>query len=247
MCIFGLLLSVSFFISPAKSSGIKMLNGIGIHEFDLAETGDLTSEGFIEIENKGDEIVVITYYLSNEILDLDLGKNGEPRTHKLGLEGEQVNITFHPLPDITWIQFEQEDYTIQPYGKTKVKYELCFSREQLEQYGTENNTKGFMCYIYLKDKGGGAQINVNFRHKIFLVFEGEAEQTMELLHYLILMIFIPVSGILIVLHRKRHNKDKKVPNPKLDIITKKELKHKPKDDDLMRQRLDSMLWKDEIK
>ena len=64
----GLLLGVIIFSFSVRSdNGIKMLNGVGIHEFDLSEMGVLSSKGFIEVENKENYTVNITVYASNDI------------------------------------------------------------------------------------------------------------------------------------------------------------------------------------
>ena len=204
--ILGSLLSISFFSFSARSESLEMLTSVGIHEVNLSEPGKLMLKGFIEIENKAGYTANITGHISNELLKEEFGSDMKPRTHKLGLGGEKANITFVALPDISWIKFEKTKYVIEPYGRVKVEYELCFSREELEQYGTENNTKGFMCYIYVKGEGG-SQVNIEFRYKLFLLFTGQTKQNIAFSLWMLIPIIIILGGIIIFIYKHSRKKD----------------------------------------
>lgn len=197
-----LLSNITLFSYPVRAdNNVRMLNGIGIHEIDLSEPGNLESNGFIEIENKQNYSVDIIISTSNNIFSLDLGPNNEPRIHDLGLKGDKANVTFEPLPDTSWIKFEKMEYTLEPYTILEINYKLDFSREDLNQYNENNLSRGFLGYIFIKN-AGGSQININYRYKMFIVFE-ETINTALIIpswiqHIFIIGLIVTITSIIIV-------------------------------------------------
>jgi len=196
-----LLLNIILFSLPVKAgSSISMSNGIGIHEFDLADSGDLISDGFIEITNRLNKSAIIVLSTSNNIFSVDLGPNNKPRTHILGFEGDKANVTFEALPDISWIKIENTEYTLKPYEKILIDYKVVFSRSELVQYNV-STSRGFLGYIYIKSTGG-SQINVNYRYKMFIIFE-ETINTVLIVpawiqHIIIVGLIVTIASIIIV-------------------------------------------------
>jgi len=178
-----------------------MLNGIGLHEIDLFESGNLESSGFIEIENKQNYSVDIIISVSNDIYSIDLGPNNKPRTHDLGFKDDKANVTFEPLPDTSWIKFEKMEYTLEPYTILEINYKLDFSREDLNQYNENNLSRGFLSYVFIKN-AGGSQININYRYKMFILFEDTINTALIIpswiQHIFIIGLIITITSIIIL-------------------------------------------------
>lgn len=159
---FLVVLSSFSFISYANAADISLINSISVHDFDSIDSSMLYSDGQFVIRNQDDEPVTIHLISSNGIRDTDLGPNGEPRKHIV-----DQSVYFHPLPDQSWIVFDEETIVIEGNKEKLVTYHIEIPVDKLPEY--VNTTNGFLAYITIQP-GEGQSVGVSYDHKVFIRF-----------------------------------------------------------------------------
>ena len=194
----------SLFLS-VSASDIALENAIGVHNFDLGSGNIFNSTGSFIIRNNGDETSHIILTVSSDLVPRDLDGNDNPRTHNHILLRD--NITFYPVPDITWIKLYKQRFDVAPHSSYLVDYEVVIPKNELSDF--INSTNGYLVYIQI-DGTGGQQVSCNYDAKIFFTFQGELAQPFMLPSFVlwfvaIAVIFAVISYIIIVNKKKSHS------------------------------------------
>jgi len=202
-----LLLSSILFISNANAVDISLVNSIGIHTFDYDDTGNvLISKGSVPIENQDKENSIhITLSTSNDLLNTDLGPNREPRKHNINQK-----VYFYPLVDTSWVEFEEDSFTIPPASVRIANYTLVIPVDELPSY--VNATNGFIGYIKIicgsePTSGSGASVGVKYTYKLFVIFHETFPFPIPL-YYIISVIVLSIALIYLVIRLRIKDKKK---------------------------------------
>lgn len=199
-----LILLSSLFLS-VSASDIALENAIGVHNFDLSSGNNFNSTGSFIIRNDGDETSYIILTVESNLVSVDLDGDGNPRTHNHILLRD--NVTFYPVPDITWIKLYKQRFDVEPHSSYLVEYEVVIPKNELSDF--INSTNGYLVYIQI-DGTGGQQVSCNYDAKIFFTFKGELAQPFMLPNFVlwfvaIAVIFGVISYIVIVSKKKSHS------------------------------------------
>lgn len=208
------LLLSSFFLS-ASASDISIENALGVHTFDLSSGDILESHGSFVIRNDANESVcAVIITVDYELDPVDLDSKGNARTHHHSLLND--NVTFHGLPDTSWIQLEETKVCVDTQSYKLIGYTINIPVKDLPEYvNTEN---GFLAYITV-DSSGSEQINCLYKIKIFIQFEGTKTQSFmpsittipnfDIWIVAVASILIVISVIVVVKH-KHHKKPEEI-------------------------------------
>jgi len=199
-----ILLSSILFISNANAINISLVNSISVHEFNSSNKDILKSDGQFIVSNQDDEKVFIKLSSSNNIKQGDMGPDGEPRKHIVS-----PYIYFHPLPDESWIVFEDEYIEIEGKSEYLVTYHVEIPLNELPSY--VNETNGFISYIDInpQPQDGSGSVGVNYQHKVFIEFEEGFKLPVPLIYYIFVLIGLISIIFLVVRIRLKERKKTK--------------------------------------
>jgi len=185
-----LLLGISFL--SVSASEISMDGAIGFHKFNL-NGEDIESLGLFILTNQGEEEAVVKLSLDSVLKPTDLDNEGNPRTHSV-----IKDVVFDKIPDISWITLNETKVTIPSGESKKIYYTIEVPRSELSKMSTD---VGFLAYV--TTSGGGEQVNVNYNHKVFIVFEGNYESMVFYVSLLLAIVFTAVVYSLLTINKKR--------------------------------------------
>lgn len=194
LCI--LLLNLSTFLASAS---IFLGNSMELHIIDVREHNEtIISHGSINVTNEGDEGIEAHFSVLNYLSEGEYGPDGKPRKHIV-----DDKAVFDIMPNPSWIQFENDTLYVPGNSYRSMNYTLVIPKQEMLEDICYDRGQGYLNYV-LVTGSGSSSVNVNYRFKVFVVFEGIQQNYI----YLLATISIILLGVAIFAYDKMKHKIK---------------------------------------
>ena len=197
MLVTGLLLSFS---TLSTLGSIVLGNGMGLHTVNIDDDSNvIVSNGYINVTNTESSDITISLSVSTKIATGDFDENGNPRKHKVS-----DTVFFDEIPDASWIELEETNLVIPANSIKIINYTLVLPKEEVLRSINYDTTNGYLVYIEV-NPSSGSTIGINYRYKIFIVFEGEISWLTPFSYISLGLITLTISYFII--SKVKHKRD----------------------------------------
>lgn len=198
---------------------IRLESGIGVIVFNLSRADNkLIGEGYLTLSNTFNQSAIIDCKIITRLSPLDLDENGNPRTHEI----ISNRVIFEEMPDKTWLTLEDKSAKINPLSIYNFRYSVNIPITPDQHF---DNDVGYLVYINVRktlENATGANIGIDYSYKLFLIFDGELSEGLEINSFYLIPIPVVIVGIVFTVYRKKHPKiktpkaPKKTPKPEIN-------------------------------